>query len=225
MGLFDLFRNTKGSLPIDSNEPKEGSPIKYKRTSYNSDDLNETKTALEEVMIPFIGEAGKKRDEDVIRQCKDSTHPLDKLAMGFAYVHKGADFRKDAIACINEFLDSSTEIPRKKNTYDIDGQNAALVSKWHLFSTLSALYEKEYDWDNAILCLKKCQQYSKGENLADYTRVGDILVKKDVNLAVEYYESLKNTDIYNKKQALFDGKYKETLEKQRKGYKFKPRNK
>ena len=59
-----------------------------------------------------------------------------------------------------------------------------MFSYWYIYSTLATLYEKEYDFSNAIKYLQKLPKESDYNNSADYTRQGDVLAKIDINEAI-----------------------------------------
>ena len=80
-------------------------------------------------------------------------------------------------------------------------------------------------FNEALTCLQILAKIDNNSNCADYTRIGNVLAKIDINKAVQFYEDLKKEDFYNKYKTTFDKAYKELLLKKERGYKFKPRKK
>lgn len=63
--------------------------------------------------------------------------------------------------------------------------------------------------------------YSNENNPADFTRIGNILIKKDTSLALDYYHNLmENKKLYNKHKRAFDLAYNDALKKHQDGYKY-----
>ena len=158
-----------------------------------------------------FGEEKHKFNNKIINKYKNSPNSDDKLAVAIAYLGEGSEYRKESIKYFEDFLAFPS--------------NQSYFSTWYIYSSLATLYEKEYLFNEAISCLQTLIKLDNGSNCADYTRIGDILLKIDVNKAIEFYEDLKKEAVYNKYKQTFDTAYKEVLLKKQKGYKFKPRNK
>lgn len=171
------------------------------------------KSALEQTFDKFsyFGEEKHKFNNKIINKYKNSSNSDDKLAVAIAYLGEGSEYRKESIKYFEDFLAFPS--------------NQSYFSTWYIYSSLATLYEKEYLFNEAISCLQTLIKLDNGSNCADYTRIGDILLKIDVNKAIEFYEDLKKEAVYNKYKQTFDTAYKEVLLKKQKGYKFKPRNK
>ena len=169
------------------------------------------KSALEQTFDKFsyFGEEKHKFNNKIIDKYKNSSNSDDILAVAIAYLGEGSQYRKESIKYFENFL----KFPSRQSYF----------SAWYIYSSLATLYEKEYLFDKAITCLQILIKLDNGSNCADYTRIGDILVKIDVDKAIDFYEELKKEDVYNKYKQIFDTKYKEILLKKQKGYKFKPR--
>lgn len=170
-----------------------------------------------------IGEARHKNNRAIIAEYENSNNPLDILAVAFSYEREGAEFRKQAISYFEKFLANPAPIPLHSHLFS-NGKPAPYFSYWCIYSTLAVLYEKEYDFENALKYLRFLPKESNYNNPADYTRVGDVLVKVDVHQAVEYYESLKKDTIYKTHKRVLDIAYQDVLEKQKCGYKYRPKN-
>lgn len=169
--------------------------------------------------IATTGEERHRISKNIISEFKNSDYPLDKLACGLAYINEGAAYRKQAIECIEfYFSHNNVEMPVNHN-------NFPYFSEWTLHSELSKLYEKEYIFDKAIQQLEFCIQCDRSEpNCSDYTRIADLLVKEsDVETAIRFLDSLKDLPFYVKIKYGVENKYKELLDKKKKGYVYKPR--
>lgn len=175
--------------------------------------------------VPTIGQQRHIISRDVIKRFSQSDKPLDRLACALAFINEGASYRKEAIVCLEFYFQHPVRLP--------EDNGRPYFSEWQLHSYLSALYEKEYLFTKAIEQLEYCQKCKNQNpyiedfvNPADYTRVADIIVKRDnVDKAIEYIESLKNQKVYKKIKHSVDCKYNELLEKKKKGYVYKPKKK
>ena len=211
MGLLDKIKNSlkKDVLPNSlhfSNPQKTAIRLMYDNTS-------------------VIGEARHENNRYIINKYNNSLKPLDILAVAVSYEREGAAYRKQAIEYYERFLDNPDEIPIVPNCFVANGKPKQYISYWSIYSSLATLYEKEYIFDKAITYLNKLPKESDYNNPSDYTRVGDVLAKIDINQCVEYYNNLIKSDIYPRFKNSKDCAYHEALEKQAKGYVFKPRNK
>lgn len=170
-----------------------------------------------------IGKERHANNQRIITEYKDSDYPLDILAVAISLEREGASYRPQSIIYFNRFLSNPMPIPPAPHISTLDSTPTPMFSYWSIYSTLATLYEKEYDFDNAIKYLKLLPKESNYENAADYTRLGDVLTKIDVNKAVEYYKELKTQPIYLQHKRSIDIAYSDVLEKQKNGYKYKPR--
>ena len=152
----------------------------------------------------------------VIKYC-NSENPLDIFAVAKAYERMGANFRKKAIEYNEKFL---------KNPVSLKNPNAdwSFYRDDLLHNELSELYEKDCQFDKALEELEKAKSCSDQIFLNDITRKGDILIKISVDDAVKYYTDVLNSDTVSEdiKQWL-KKPYNDALEKQQKGYVYKPR--
>lgn len=173
-------------------------------------DYEETDSAigLAYETVPAIGIAGHILNQLIYIKFKDSDRPRDIIAVAVALAREGAYYRKTAIEYFERYFDNECE---------------TMFDDWTLHSTLAILYENEYEFDKAISQLKLCIVSSNGENPADFTRIGDILIKIDVNKAKEYYDSLIKSAHYEKHKYTLDFAYENLKEKIAKGYVYKPR--
>ncbi|MEE1219534.1 MAG: hypothetical protein U0L20_06395 [Ruminococcus sp.] len=186
-----------------------------------------TKSAIELAHdnTPVIGEQRHINNWNIIDNYKQSENPLDILAVAISYEREGAKYRKESIFFYEKFLTNPTETPILPNRYLEGRKPVRMFSNWQIYSSLANLYEKEYEFTKAIEYLKKLPKESGYKNSADYTRVGDVLAKVDINECVSYYENLITTSTYKKFTSVIDCKYKEALKKQSEGYVFKARKK
>ncbi len=177
-----------------------------------------------EIMHQNIATIGEKRhtiSRYVISNFSNSVDPLNQLGCGLAYINEGAAYRKQAISCLEFYFANPLPLPKQPNGFPY-------FTQWYLHSELSTLYEKEYMFDKAIEQLELCQKYPDftGINSADYTRIADIIVKRDgVDEAIKYIKDLKKKSVYRKIKSDVDYTYHELLEKKAKGYVYRPRKK
>lgn len=172
-----------------------------------------------------IGEARHKNNFIIIDSYQNSDDPLDILAVAFSYEREGASYRRQAISYFERFLSNPAPIPLVINHTNYDGKQLPLFSNWCIYSTIATLYEKEYDFENALKYLKLLPKESNFKNPSDYTRIGDVLEKIDINQAVSYYQDLIKQPIYKIHKRNIDIAFSKAKEKQQKGYQFKPRKK
>lgn len=166
---------------------------------------------------PTIGLARHILSQLIFLKYKESDNCLEILAVAIALSREGAYYRRSAIKYFEKFF-----------SLEIDDKDAELISTrysdWYLHSILADLYEKEYEFQKAVNQLEKCIQASGGQNPADYTRIGDILIKCDIQQAKEYYDELLNSECYNLHKYTFDYAYSELCKKINAGYVYKKRS-
>lgn len=160
-----------------------------------------------------IGSTRHQLAQTVIQTYALSSSPLDILGVAYAYSWEGASQRTNAISYFERFLET--------NFHDYTSSNM----EWTVFSTLANLYEKEYIFDKAIACLKRLITIDNSSNPADFTRIGDILIKIDVNKAESYYLKLLNSDKLRQHKRAFAYAYDDVMKKKEKGYVYKSRKK
>lgn len=150
---------------------------------------------------------------------KDSDCPRDILSVALALSREGAYYRRSAIFYFEKYFANPSDLKLERSHY----QPIEAFKEWQLHSTLATLYENEYEFEKAIAQLELCIKCSHGENSPDFTRIGDILVKIDINKAEEYYCRLMKSPYYDKHKYDFDYSYELLKEKLDKGYVYKPR--
>lgn len=160
----------------------------------------------------IIGSARKEIMLDIIHTYSSSDEPLNILGVGYALFYSGAKYRSSAIEYFEMFLNKPADISPYKT-----------ISMWGIYSNLATLYEKEYNYDKAVYYLKKCIIEDDGSNPADYTRIGDILVKIDLQDAEKYYLSLLSDESYTKFKCQFEYALNDVREKIKQGYVYKSR--
>lgn len=169
-----------------------------------------------EIISDYYGSVGSGRHQiadEVISIYSSSEEAFDILGVAYAYMWSGAKFRKEAILYFEKYLSHSYKV-------NIPYQGITL---WGIYSNLASLYEKEHKFEQAILCLKKCISINNGNNPADYTRIGDILVKLDTNKAEEFYIQILNDPKLQKHKRVFAYSLDEVREKKARGYIYKKR--
>lgn len=171
------------------------------------------KSALEKVFdkYSYFGEEKHRFNQKIINKYKSSNDSDDILAVAISYLGEGNQYRKQSIEYFERFL----KFPSHQRFF----------SSWFIYSSLASLYEKEYMFKESLTCLQILAKLDKDSNCADYTRMGDVLAKIDINEAVKFYEDLRNESFYTKYKTTFDKAYQEALIKQQNGYKYKPRKK
>lgn len=160
----------------------------------------------------IIGPERKEIISDIIHTYSNSVEPLDILGVGYALFYSGAKYRISAIEYFERFLNKPADISPYK-----------MISLWGIYSDLAILYEKEYIYDKAIWYLEKCIKENNGSNPADYTRIGDILVKINLHDAENYYLSLLSDNTYDKFKYQFEYALNDVRGKIKRGYVYKPR--
>lgn len=203
MGFFDRFKKQK-QITVTAYKDEDALLKAYNNTA-------------------IIGEKRHTVNQSIIKEYKESDNPLDILAVAISLEREGAAFRRQSITYFERFLSNSVPIPFVPDTYLSDRNPKPMFSYWYIYSTLATLYEKEYDFSNAIKYLQKLPKESDYNNSADYTRQGDVLAKIDINEAIRYYEQLKTTAAYKKHKNAIDYAYADALKKKEKGYKYRTR--
>ena len=169
--------------------------------------------ALEQVFnnYSYFGAEKHKFNQEIIKKYSNSNNPDDCLAVAISFLGEGANNRKNAIIYFEKYL--------------LNPSSQQYFSNWFIFSSLANLNEKEYMFENAITYLEKLITIDNDSNYAYYIRIGDVLVKIDIDKAIDYYENLKKGEIYYKNKKIFDEAYRKVLEKKKKDYVYRPRKK
>ena len=199
--------------------------LKYVDSNYSEEDAC---IGLMYETMPTAGISGRLLNFMVIVKCLRSENPKDMLAVAIAMSREGAYYRPQAIEYFEKYFKSNCKLPfMPGNCYrgenDDEYQSRSLFSDWFLHSELSRLYEQEYKFDKAVEQLEECIKYAKGGNPADFTRIGDILIKIGTQNAKQYYDKLFKSKYYEIHQRTFDHAYEKLEEKIASGYAYKPR--
>lgn len=202
MGLFNLLKKPKIDIStrVVSNNNQE---LKF---NPNIDSLIQVFNAYS-----FYGEEKHIFNNKIIENFSNSNDSNDILAVAISYLGEGSRFRKQSIYYFERYLKSPS--------------NQKYFSTWFIYSSLATLYEQEYMFQKALNCLQILCKLDNHTNCADYTRIGNVLTKMDIDKAMRFYEDLQKESFYNNYKDTFDKAYKEVLLKKEKGYKFKHRNK
>lgn len=201
--------------------PGKGGNMGFIKSLFQSNRTSALQQAYENDSV--IGKERHINNQKIIDQYISSNKPLDILAVAISYEREGASYRPQAIEYFERFLSNPAPIPSVPHAITEDHKQKPMFSYWMIYSALATLYEREYDFENAIKYLRFLPKESNYDNPADFTRIGDILLKIDVDKAVAYYKDLKSQPIYKKFAKCFDRAYADVLDKQAKGYKYKPR--
>lgn len=108
--------------------------------------------------------------EAAILLYKNSKLPIDQISVAFAYSQKGADYRDDAIKFFEKSINA---VP----FYTLD--KFASISSSAMYLTLSNLYEKEHEYEKAIIWMKKAKKRA-GPHTTFYDQKIEELSKKAV---------------------------------------------
>lgn len=116
----------------------------------------------------------------LILKYENSVSLYDQLVVGIAYKNKGAFYRPMAIKYLEMFIKQSNS-----KTWNIVER---YLPKSSVFLILSELYEKEYDFNNAIEILSNIKVNDCAWS-ATVLKVAKILKKVDINRCVDYCET------------------------------------
>lgn len=165
--------------------------------------------------------------QTIIDRYSNEERWMNKLAVGLALAFEGAACRKAAIQKLEEVLPAFSEHELPVSTFGLNanGKPMYCFTQWEYISILGSLCEKEYRFDDAIAYYKKLIRIERGTNFGSYKRIAGVLAKIDINEAVKYYESIKDKAACKSEQASFDYYYQDALDKQARGYVYRPRNK
>lgn len=107
--------------------------------------------------------------EAAILLYKDSKLPIEQISVAFAYSQKGAYYRKEAL----KFYEKSiNDVP----FYTLD--KFASISSYAMYLTLSTLYEKEHEYEKAVVWMKKAKKRA-GAHTTFYDQKIEELSKKE----------------------------------------------
>ncbi len=171
---------------------------------------------IENSLIAYLYRNKYLIEQIIIEKYSNSDSLYDNLAVGLAYKEKGAAYREQAIHYIEAFINKANDT----DWNNIKKVNNEEFKKAKILYILSELFEKEHFWDKAYEYAVKAKKASRSKNI-NYDRVGDVLVKIDINKAVEYYEKEANKESPFKE--MYQNKLEKAIEKQKKNYKYKPR--
>ena len=165
------------------------------------------------VSISTVYKPGYIMPQIVILKYGNSEKPLDLLAVAIAYSKKGARYRKKAIEYFEKYYENPIPAALPNSEYP-------LFDERYLALNLSDLYEKEYEFEKAVSVLNGYLQNVNSKDMVFIEKIGQILVKIDINKAVSYLESMIAE--YPEQHSI-KSTYNSALEKQQKGYVYKPR--
>lgn len=176
----------------------------------------------------LIGNARRILNDIIVEIYKNSEAPLDILAVALTYARTYASNRPLAIQYFERWLERPEKPPKIKcYAHNYFGSHASRdsYSFWAIYATFATIYEKEYEFEKAIQCLYNCIDFNNKSNPADYTRIGDILIKIDINKAEDYYIKLLNDNTLKKFERSFAIALENVIEKKNRGYIYRPRRK
>ena len=163
----------------------------------------------------------------LIRKYSDEISWQNKLAVGLALAFEGANYRERAIRKLEEVVPVFCENALPVSGVGLNGRGKPMYcfTEWEFISILGELYEKEYRFEDAIACYKKLIKLEHSSNFGSYKRIAQVLAKVDINKSVKYWESIRSYKVCKDEEVLFNHYYQEALDKQAKGYVYRPRNK
>lgn len=154
---------------------------------------------------------------------KDSASPMDNLAVALTYARMYATERPLAIEYFERWLKTPELPPKTKFKAYMECELYEPIDSytpWRIYSIFANIYEREYQFEKAIQCLHKCIYYDNKSNYPDYIRIGNILVKIDINKAEEYYINLLNDNSLKQYEEHFSQALEEVREKKRNNYQY-----
>lgn len=216
--------NVNGIADFKNVSEEDKEYIEEKLSLVNKRYGNDVAIGLAYESIASIGLARHIFDFAIILKTGSSDYINDVAAKAIALSREGVYYRRQAIQAFERFFEIETENFVEDKTVNVENSIAVtLFSDWFLHSELSMLYEREYEFDKAIDQLRLCIKYSEGRNPADFTRIGDILIKSDMQEAEKYYNKLFESKYYKMHEYAFDCAYGRLKEKIASGYIYRPR--
>lgn len=158
--------------------------------------------------------------EIIIQKYKHSENPFDVLATALAYLSKGAQFRSSAIECFEKYFRSADASQRR-----LAAKYCPAASEPLVLLNLAELYEKENRLDEALETALKADCLNHSVSPGFPLRIGSIYLKMNPIKCVEYFSQILNDIKYSEYYDSFLKEYDNALEKQQRGYKYKPRRK
>lgn len=169
---------------------------------------------------------------EIIKESQKYTDPLHYLACAYACHYSKVEWRKTAIEYFEKYL--LDPVPCSVSSFPL----------YIIYSDLGTDYEAEYDFNNAEKCYKSSidlqtrHYHSFGETkgqcdaFPQEIKLGRLYLKIGTQCALDYWKSLMEYEEYKKGNPNVSGfrhsvdvEYRKALEKHKKGYVYKPRNK
>lgn len=237
MGIFGLFKKKKTTVNIKVDcYPQDSKDSITKNGYYDFTRIshNENKTIINVIRnskrkypanylsiglilesYPVIYKERHILHELIIIKYENSVASIDMLAVAIAYERKGAVYRKKAIAFFEKALQHISEE---------DWKYVSLAFQpCEVYAMLSELYEKEYQFTEALKYANLSIQHKDEISLYDIIHRGDIYKKIDIAQCVEYYKKLDKNPILKIYKQDIKTALQEAKEKQDKGYIYRPR--
>lgn len=153
----------------------------------------------------------------LISKYEKSTNAIDQFAVALAYTTKGSYGRQKAIEHLERAMsDMPPEELEEMDKYTL---------LWKAFNDFSDIYEREGEYELALLYAKTAVKLKRFVAPYDVTHPAEIWQKVDINKSVEYYESLLRDPFYEPYYPLIQKELEQKRVKQEKGYKYRPRKK
>lgn len=180
----------------------------------------------------------------VIELCGDPVTPRQRYIIAQAYAWSKTEFRRQAIIHIEQYLSNPLYEDAYKNHHHTFAYKQFTLNEEknihlsEMYSYLGKGYEGEYEFDKALLCYKKEQEFAPYWP-SPYCHICEVLIKQNkLNEAMEtymlakkslYYKPIKYKDLIGKScsdntfKKVIDGHIIDLQEKIDTGYVYKPR--
>lgn len=170
------------------------------------------------IALAFFSESITYKPRYIINQIivdftNNSDNPLDVVAAFISFSRGGSSRRKSAI-------EKFEQIPKHIKFPLLPYNNNAIYTWKRLYLTVAEIYEKEYQFEKALLSIEKCREFGWDKRVC-VERYAEILAKIDVTKAVDYLQCNISSD---ESLSFLSDMLDNLKAKAARGYKFKPRN-
>lgn len=149
----------------------------------------------------------------LVQKYENSKSAIDQFAVALACIKQGASKRQKALEHLELAMPNLTDS-------ELDGLSRYVLI-WEAYYNFSCAYEKEGNYEVALLYDKLTRAIKGFVAPADITHRGDILQKIDIDECVNYYQKLLANSTYSNYCELIKSKLTEAKQKQEKGYVFR----
>lgn len=136
--------------------------------------------------------------EVLVQRYRDSEYPMDYLAVGFAYLTKGAIGRANALRYFEAYLSKAKASDKE------EAGRILLVANDPFFSyKLAELYDQEGNAQKALEFAKRAQSLNSDHAPGFPLLVGKVYRKIDSAFSLQYFEQFASDENYKDYSALF----------------------